>query len=511
MGNQPSSPEQYHQNNYQQTQPHLIQGQYMQRQPHQMQEQPIQRQPQQMQRQPIQRQSQQMQRQQHQMQGQPYQTQRQSNPQFHNQHMYMQGNKQMHEQKYRQENPQQHQFYNQHQMQNQSHYQSHYQKQISVPVQQNTQHIQHNSNGSNGSNGMIIHNANNISIDLMNINDKITQFKQRELSEEEQFIKAQEKLREIFRKKQEERRKRFYAEVESFEKGNENPYQILGISMDIDTLSLKKAYKKMAVKHHPDKGGNPEIFKKITQAYIYVLDKVEKSKRMNRTYEDAKTDFDKPSEEYIDKQVKETVRKYNLDGDNFSLEKFNKLFNEFRISDPNDKGYGDGWEDETVEYNQPVFNQKFNKDVFHKVFDEVNEKRLKQYSGKGTVIKHEEPQAHLSLNGSGIGFAEIGVDDILNFTGNSGDLNFTDYKAAYTYNSIIEKPEMNRKQYKNVKELEAERDNISFKLSDKEAERQAAIQNYNDKLEEQRRLNIERYDNRIQDQYKRIHSNLITN
>ena len=151
-------------------------------------------------------------------------------------------------------------------------------------------------------------NNHNQPISLMNVNDRINQFKQRELTEEEQFQQAQERLREAFRKKQEERRRRFYAEVESFERGQENPYQILGISPNVDQQNLKKAYKKMAIQYHPDKGGSPEIFKKITQAYIYVLDKIEKSKRMNRTFEDAKKEFEKPNDEYIDKQVEATVR-----------------------------------------------------------------------------------------------------------------------------------------------------------------------------------------------------------
>ena len=372
---------------------------------------------------------------------------------------------------------------------------------------------QHNQTQNFVPNNQVVKNYHhNQPLTVMNVNDRIQQFNQRELSEEEQFQLAQERLREVFKKKQEERRRRFYAEVESFEKGRENPYHILGVSMNVDQTNLKKAYKKMAVQYHPDKGGNPEIFKKITQAYIYVLDKLEKSKRMNRTFEEAKQEFEKPNDEYIDKQVEQTVKKFKLDKDNFNLNKFNQIFDEFRISDPNDKGYGQGWEDENEnENNQAVFNQKFNKDVFNQVFDENNEKRQKKYSGKGTIMNYEEPQAQVSLNTAGLGFAEIGVDDILNFTGNSGNLNFTDYKAAYTYESTIEKPEMNRKEYKNVKELEAERDNISYNMSAEEKKRQQAIKDYNDKLEEQRRMNMERYDNRVQDQYRRIHSNLITN
>ncbi len=47
----------------------------------------------------------------------------------------------------------------------------------------------------------------------------------------------------------------------------EDPYQILGVSRNASEDEIKKAYKKLAMKHHPDKGGDPEQFKKIQGAY----------------------------------------------------------------------------------------------------------------------------------------------------------------------------------------------------------------------------------------------------
>ena len=46
-----------------------------------------------------------------------------------------------------------------------------------------------------------------------------------------------------------------------------NPYQILGISTNASEDEVKKAYRKLAAKHHPDKGGDAEQFKKIKAAY----------------------------------------------------------------------------------------------------------------------------------------------------------------------------------------------------------------------------------------------------
>lgn len=39
---------------------------------------------------------------------------------------------------------------------------------------------------------------------------------------------------------------------------NEKLYQVLGVSKDADENEIRKAYKKLALKNHPDKGGDVE-------------------------------------------------------------------------------------------------------------------------------------------------------------------------------------------------------------------------------------------------------------
>ncbi|KDO19067.1 hypothetical protein SPRG_15732, partial [Saprolegnia parasitica CBS 223.65] len=53
-------------------------------------------------------------------------------------------------------------------------------------------------------------------------------------------------------------------------------YEVLGLPPLADEDAIKKAFRKMSLKHHPDKGGDPEKFHELQLASQFLLDPAKK-------------------------------------------------------------------------------------------------------------------------------------------------------------------------------------------------------------------------------------------
>ena len=82
-----------------------------------------------------------------------------------------------------------------------------------------------------------------------------------------------------------------------------NPYKILGIGKNYDEKSLKKAYLKKAMVSHPDRGGSPVEFQKVSIAYTLLLKKLS-DQNNNHLHNDLRDN----SKSYISEQLSDNKR-----------------------------------------------------------------------------------------------------------------------------------------------------------------------------------------------------------
>ena len=70
---------------------------------------------------------------------------------------------------------------------------------------------------------------------------------------------------------------------------SEDYYKILGLAKNASPDDIKRAYRKLAQQHHPDKGGDPAKFKEINEAYQVLSDAQKKSQydQFGTTFEQA--------------------------------------------------------------------------------------------------------------------------------------------------------------------------------------------------------------------------------
>ena len=326
--------------------------------------------------------------------------------------------------------------------------------------------------------------------------------------EEEDRIKfemEQKKRQQEFEERQKRRRVEFNSKLKDFEQGPINAQKLFGLPDNYDLDMLNKAYKKLALQFHPDRvGGSNQKFRTVTQSYMLLMEKY-KEKEQDKSYFDLKRDADS----FFQKQKENKERVGRMDKDRFDVKLFNKIYEENRLHDPNDEGYGNWFQSEENTYEQPkIFSDKFNLNIFNTVFEQMKTEQTSNQIQK----KNIDPTALVSKSNQ-IGFTELGGGDIDNFgkdTAKRHDLNFSDLREAYTKTHLINPNAGDyRKDYKNIEELKKDRANISFTPDKAELRRQEMERVRQREMEDRRIRRLKAYDNVVEQHHKKVHNQML--
>ncbi len=208
--------------------------------------------------------------------------------------------------------------------------------------------------------------------------------------------------------------------------------EVLGLNEE-DTLTddrLKAAYKRAAIRVHPDKGGTEQQFEAVTRAYAYLSDILKRITGTRKTT----GELESPAittEKRVAEDKRWEMKPVSLNPKNLNMTTFNSMFEQTRIPDPDDDGYGDWLKSaEEAESTAPKFSGKFNRDVFMKTFEDDARRK----AAAGAVVLHPEMMA-LTSSAAGV---ELGRGKAETFTAPANaSLHYTDLRDAYTKENTL--------------------------------------------------------------------------
>ena len=213
----------------------------------------------------------------------------------------------------------------------------------------------------------------------------------------------------------------------------QNCLAVLGLEEEVALTdeSLKKAYKRAAVRAHPDKGGTEEEFEAITRAHAY-LGEILRHIKGGRT-KLMKVDAPEALKDVRSGEQKqwEHIEPVRLNPKKLDLNAFNAMFEQTRIPDPEEEGYGDWLKTADGGSSGKNFGGKFNRDVFNKAFEDD----ARQRGPGGQELSVLQPQALTLAPTYG---TELGRGRPDTYTAApNASMKYTDLKSAYTTENTI--------------------------------------------------------------------------
>ena len=283
-----------------------------------------------------------------------------------------------------------------------------------------------------------------------------------------------------------------------------DPYKILKLPKQFDEKTLKKAYLKAAMVSHPDRGGSQAKFQQVSIAYTLLKKKLKEQENSH-----SHNDLREMSREYTQQQLNQPKVNVNMT-ENFDVDVFNKIYEENKIPEAFDEGYGSWMEKEQGGGmgQQKMFQSGFNKDLFNDTFEKYKQEQA-QKSGS-QMVKYSEPEQRLSMSNQD-SLVTLGQGKVTNFGGTTDNLSYTDYKQAFTDGSTlidIHSVDISGRSG-SMDAIKAQRSNLSYTMKP-EDEQRLAIQKLEEQKAEQNRLQrLQVYDQKHGQAYEKIHSMLL--
>ncbi len=293
----------------------------------------------------------------------------------------------------------------------------------------------------------------------------------------------------------------------------EQSLELLGIAEtdDITPDGLKAAYKRMAIRVHPDKGGSKEEFDAVRKAYLYVVKIMQRisprfvvadaeEKFTAAVTPEAAAAFRQKGEVKLPEKPPVALSAKKLD-----MSMFNKLFEENRLPDPErDTGYGDwlGAKDGDID---DRLKGKKGLDNFESVY------REKVSRGEFAVQKYVAPEYLVAPGGTELG----SMSD--NFTAAFGsDTQFTDLKQAYTTGATmfqdVADVRVTERSARSIKDAQRIREQEMSNVDPTEAARFQAAEAAIKEREQRRRLRMAQNDESLQGWFDQMRGRLyVTN
>lgn len=156
-----------------------------------------------------------------------------------------------------------------------------------------------------------------------------------------------------------------------------NLYEILAVAKDATAEQIKKAYRKLAMKHHPDKGGDELQFKELSKAYSVLSDEA-KRKRYDETgqVEEERDPFNEILASFIS-DLQDNVDSLTTDIIDIAKKKIKKEIKEINLARIQTEN--------KIKYLN-FFLKRIKKDTESNVFNLVTKSKIEQFKSKLEAI-----------------------------------------------------------------------------------------------------------------------------